>query len=653
MAHPFSLSYNGYEIGGANAATLPYGTETFTRKYDGTFSIRCRFILQGSTPANYKTAEDAMVAALTPPSANFTLVVASSGQTFQGVQLTSVGNVVTELRAPGDQEADSDRTLLWEFTITWRGPASSTSFLRTATTGLTFSAGRLKQAIITGEYTYGSGVTARAKYNSLFTAYATAELTALDGTANWQLVSEGPATHDREKHTLTFTATYRQVRTTTGVADVKNESVRMTLQRGRVKNAQRRVVHVDYRGHLDISAVVYADHAEKLEAVRDALLTMVETTWDVDVATLEEETLTLQEDTGEISGGLSVVITASSYTFRRRESVEVTQTPADLKLLALKGMYHTDDAGEDAEDKFTADFVTWANATKTAVDGAVTWEEVDPPSFTRDGESAELVFSATFRERSYSVADSVILGEKITFTRFGTWKHGLSTGAIAEVMGAVNYFAFVKKSATEAQLAAKWIALRSTLIGKAAAYFGGPVTIKSESFQVDPVTMSVSGSYQLWFALRGNRVIRHDETVHYSFNEGLERRLVLSGEKNQYHLFRATGPEVLATISLIREERTLQPEVAFDAADVDPPPPPAKFGAAPAGRWIRLEGGFSFMKVHHGRMPDSGGQIQTVVESRSSVQKLWVSNKSAVVLPTSTLGEVKVTQATDLTVQQR
>ena len=206
LGSTFTITYGGFTVGGSGNYELhnPYVIDKAFTSLRLSFSV----VVTASSHSGLKSASDALEDAFRKRDQNLTISLGGSSWTYTFG--SNILNTTATAVKSGDPQADRGVSRMYNCTVLGELPAEDQDGLRDLQVGVRYEPGRQQFVSMTGTYTALSGTKALAKYKAEFDSEAATILTAIDGSATWELVSED-VSRDRNDHVCTFSRQYAQL----------------------------------------------------------------------------------------------------------------------------------------------------------------------------------------------------------------------------------------------------------------------------------------------------------------------------------------------------------------------------------------------------------------------------------------------------------
>lgn len=622
----FEITYNSYEIGGSSTSAFPVGGMSWEE--NGTrLELSLDFVLVGSTVANYSSAEDTMMAALSTPEAAFT-VAHGATTLFSGDPSTKTAfGIETAVRRVRDDRLDTERTKRWQFVLTCNLPPKKSGDSNRVAYSVTVQRGtsKLRQVTIAGTWSAGSGVGARANVTAGFTTLATSVLSSLGGT--YDLVAQGPEEEDHRAALCSFAGTYAEVNYDTGVSGLLAEQVQFIRQRGIDNSPTRTHVVCTYTASVDASSVSESGIPAKIESVRAVLLAKAMAIFSADVGYVESKQEQTDSTGSSVTCTYSFVLGANGFPYRRAASVQLSFSTSRQMSVFLSGTYQSD-GSDTAVEKHDADIATWAAAVLDDIDDADNFDLISEAPLTYDDDNQEVQFARLYRERLATTADTGILAENFSFARTQTLV--IDDSGPAAVRGVIQGTAFYNKATVApANIASQYASsLRAKLITQAEAQWGSLVVEQEETY-ANPYTGSVTVLLRVLFT-GVNDLLEYDAQTSFTVEERITFRDVWDGREGSVTA-QTPGKAVFATVTVRRLEFG-SGGVGSEFAEPD-----NTLGVLPGARWIRLS-----VPTHTTRRftigTDPGRTGSTVLVTETTSTTVW---RRAIIAPVPGAGPME------------
>ena len=350
ITNPFSITYAGTEVGGDTDYQL-HGPYVLDKRHD---SLRVVFdvVVVGTSYSNLQENSDTLETAFSARmTAAQTLVISLDGSEWTYTHGTTMLGAMASIAKSGNQETDKGFARAYTVSIEAELPATSDDGLRDVEVLVNFEAGRQRTVSMRGTYTATAAGHAVARYLADFDAEAAAYLTALSGSATYELVDEN-YTYDRElssgtpnPHVCNFTRQYVELLVNQSQASLDDTSIR-----------DHRVVFTDLSQHPGDSAesvyrlrrvigsydcAIDIDQTTDLQTVftntvKPHVLDLFRTNFDPSVLAIEDQRVSYDESNKRLSasiqiiyqsdGGEAIVEVSQSVAFRESRTLDYTPT---------------------------------------------------------------------------------------------------------------------------------------------------------------------------------------------------------------------------------------------------------------------------------------------------------------------------------------
>tara|TARA_R110000782_G_scaffold253743_1_gene341935 strand:- start:18190 stop:19653 length:1464 start_codon:yes stop_codon:yes gene_type:complete len=220
VTNPFSITFDGVEIGGTSSAYQLFGPYIINRAYD-TIQVAADVVVVAETIASLQALCETLESAFSKRLVDDdTLVLDMDGSAWTYTAGKTILAVTSTITKSGNPDLDKAFSRGYTVTITGQLPASDEDDggLRDIETFVDFEATRQKMVSFRGIYTATEDGNAKANYATNADGVCLDLLGVVSGTATWELVDE-TYTLDREgagtgsgiahsPHVLTFTRQY-------------------------------------------------------------------------------------------------------------------------------------------------------------------------------------------------------------------------------------------------------------------------------------------------------------------------------------------------------------------------------------------------------------------------------------------------------------
>lgn len=202
VTNPFEITYGEVEVGGSSSTYLldgPYTLENSFERLRVSFRVIVVAVDHEELQSLCAVLEDQF------RERDQSLTIDLGGNRFDYDFGTSILNTRAEAVKSGSPDTDQGVARAYRCTVEGDLPADGTqTALRDVTVHVEYTPGRQKIVTMSGSYTANVAGSALENYQANFDAYAATLLTALDGSATFELVSENH-TQDRNDHLCSFT----------------------------------------------------------------------------------------------------------------------------------------------------------------------------------------------------------------------------------------------------------------------------------------------------------------------------------------------------------------------------------------------------------------------------------------------------------------
>jgi len=203
ITNPFSIQWGSVTAGGASAYHLhnPYViSKDFT-----TLRVQFDVVVIGTDHSDLKTKCESLEAEFRKR--DQTLIIKLGSATWTYTAGTDILNSTATCTKSGDPASDKGVSRKYSCTVTAELPADDNGGLRDVNVAVKYEPGRQKIVSMNGVYTKSAGVSASATYLAGFDSVASTMLSAIDGSASFELVDEN-YTRDRTNSICQFTRQY-------------------------------------------------------------------------------------------------------------------------------------------------------------------------------------------------------------------------------------------------------------------------------------------------------------------------------------------------------------------------------------------------------------------------------------------------------------
>lgn len=340
ITNPWSITYGSRQVGGSTAYQI-HGPYVIDKSFD---RLRLVFdiVISGSSFSNLQSLSDDLETDFRKRDQN--LIIDLSGSTWTYTFGEQILNTTAALSKSGN--ADTDKGFSRAYTCIVEGdlPADGTGDdgLRDLEVNVTYEAGRQRTVTMRGTYTASTGVTAVGQYEAQFDTEAGTLLTAIDGSAVFELVAEN-YNQDRNVHLCTFTRQYLELLANQSTAslddtEIRDHRVRFTDLSSHPGDSEegvhrlRRVVgSYDCAIDIDQTTDLYSVFENK---VKPHVRELFQTNFNPKVFALEDKRVSYDETTKRLSASLQfiyqgadgggVVEVSQSMAIRQTRTIDYT-----------------------------------------------------------------------------------------------------------------------------------------------------------------------------------------------------------------------------------------------------------------------------------------------------------------------------------------
>lgn len=187
--NPFTITYNGTAIGGSSDSYQLDGPYVIDKSYR-TFRLAFQVLVVASSAATLRSLSDTLETKFRERDKDLEINVGATAWTWTAG--THYFNVLSAIAKSGDRETDRGFSRAYTVTITAELPSdeASANGLLEVRTNVSFEASRQKHVTIEGIYTATASADSEANYLTNADAYINPILTAIDGSATWEMAAE-------------------------------------------------------------------------------------------------------------------------------------------------------------------------------------------------------------------------------------------------------------------------------------------------------------------------------------------------------------------------------------------------------------------------------------------------------------------------------
>lgn len=353
VKNPWTITYAsnvaspaaGEQVGGSSDVYLLHGPYVIEKTFE---TIRIVFdvvvvaeTLNEDTDGGLQQLSDALETAFRKR--DRTIKIDLNGTAWTYTFGTDILNTRASIDKSGDSETDRGLSRMYRVEVAGELPADDNDGLRDLSVSLDYAPGRQKRVAFEGVYTRYSGSSASAQYASDFDAEAATILTAIDGSATFELVDES-FDRDRNDHVCTFRRSYVELLVNQSAGslddtDIRDHEVTFTDLVAHPGDAgpdiprMRRCI-ANYQCAIDIDQTTDL-HTVYNNKVRDHIKSLFETNFEPSVFCVEDERVSYDETSKRMSAqlqfyyqtGSGQVVVEVSQTIGYRESRAIDYTP--------------------------------------------------------------------------------------------------------------------------------------------------------------------------------------------------------------------------------------------------------------------------------------------------------------------------------------
>lgn len=187
--NPFTITYNSTAIGGSSDSYQLNGPYVIDKSYR-VLRVSFDVLVVASSAATLRSLSDTLETKFRERDKNLEINVGSTVWTW--THGTHYFNAQASIAKSGDSETDRGYSRVYTVVITAELPsdASGVNGLLEIRTNVGFEASRQKTVAVEGIYTATTSATSKANYLANADTYINSLLTAIDGSAVWELVTE-------------------------------------------------------------------------------------------------------------------------------------------------------------------------------------------------------------------------------------------------------------------------------------------------------------------------------------------------------------------------------------------------------------------------------------------------------------------------------
>tara|TARA_R100000458_G_scaffold59708_2_gene71308 strand:+ start:2508 stop:3911 length:1404 start_codon:yes stop_codon:yes gene_type:complete len=339
--NPFEITYNSTAIGGNSDTYQLLGPYVLDKSYR-TFRLIFDVIVVATNASTLRSLSDTLETKFRERDKNLQIDTGSTVWTWTAG--THYFNPVSSIAKSGDSETDRGFSRAYTISIEAELPAdaSGENGLLEIKTNCGYDASRQKTVTIEGSYTATSGNTSKANYTSNADTKCNSILSALDGTATFELIEED-FDYDRNTANTNFVRQYIELLFNESISslkdtDIKDHRVVFTdLSQHPAdsrENTQRlrRVVGA-YECAIDIDQTTDLQSAFT-DKVKPLVLQTFKSNFNPTVFCLEDRRISYDETTKRLSaslqflyqkdGGEAVVEISQSVAYREQRTIDYT-----------------------------------------------------------------------------------------------------------------------------------------------------------------------------------------------------------------------------------------------------------------------------------------------------------------------------------------
>jgi len=200
VTNPFKITYNGTAIGGSSSTYQLLGPYVIDKSYR-TLRVIFDVIVVASSASSLRSLSDTLETKFRERDKN--LEISTGDTVWTWTAGTDYFNPVCSIAKSGDSETDRGLSRAYTVVVEAELPsdASGDNGLLEIRTNIGFNANRQKTVTVEGSYTATSGADAKTNYTTNADAYITTLLTAVDGSATWELIEEDYDTDRNDANT--------------------------------------------------------------------------------------------------------------------------------------------------------------------------------------------------------------------------------------------------------------------------------------------------------------------------------------------------------------------------------------------------------------------------------------------------------------------
>ena len=346
--NPFKITYNSTAIGGTSDSYQLLGPYVIDKSYR-VLRVVFDVIVVASSAGTLRSLSDTLETKFRERDKNLEIDTGSSVWTWTAG--THYFNPVSSIAKSGDSETDRGFSRAYTISIEAELPSDSTddNGLLEIKSNVGFDSSRQKTATIEGSYTATSGVNSKTNYINNADTKINAILSAIDGTATWELIEED-FDFDRNTANTNFQRQYLELlfNESTGSlddTDIKDHRVIFTDlsqhpadSREAIQRLRRVVGSYECSVNIEQTTDLQSAFDNKLKPL---ILQTFRDNFSPSVFCLEDRRISYDETTKRLSaslqflyqkeGGEAVVEISQSCTYREQRTIDYTPVHASSK----------------------------------------------------------------------------------------------------------------------------------------------------------------------------------------------------------------------------------------------------------------------------------------------------------------------------------
>lgn len=339
ITNPWSITYGDVTVGGESASFQINGPYSISKTFT-TVQLSFTVIVVAEDYESLQARSDELETAFSKRDQSFSIDL--DGSTWTYTFGTDALNTTATISKPGTAEVDRGVARAYTCTIDAELPANDQDGLRDLRVRVNYTPSRQRIVTMTGTYTAQSGGTATNAYLDGFDAEATTILSALDGSATFEL---GPESHeqDRNNHVCSFSREYvelleDQLQGTRDANQIRDHRIAFTElfsspgdSRAGVYRLRR--VLADFSCAIDIEQTTDVKGTYD-SSVKEHLKQLFQSNFDPQVFAIEDERITYDETSKRLNaavtflyqkdGGNPVVEVSQSLSYREARNIDYT-----------------------------------------------------------------------------------------------------------------------------------------------------------------------------------------------------------------------------------------------------------------------------------------------------------------------------------------